>query len=125
MSVKPDNSSDDVVLNEIPTKDILRKPNTEEFDLLDTKDILIKPKPEDEEPNMFFKYLQLFGDKVLLLDSLRDSSGYKYYLSLLWIMFAGIIYLIASGVKSTQTAFVLYSSDVWIVALAVVIFFIG
>ena len=124
MSVKPDNSLDDV-LNEIPQKDILRKPNTEEFDLLDTKDILIKPKPEDEEPNMFFKYLQLFGDKVLLLDSLRDSSGYKYYLSLLWIMFAGIIYLIASGVKSTQTAFVLYSSDVWIVALAVVIFFIG
>lgn len=125
MSVKPDNSSDDDVLNQIPQKDILQKPNTDEFDLVSTKDILIKPKPEDEEPNMFFKYLQLFGDKVLLLDSLRDSSGYKYYLFLLWILFAGIIYLIASGVKSTQTAIILYSSDVWIVALAILIFFIG
>ena len=109
MSVKPVNSSDN---------DDLMNQNS-------SNNIKIKPKPEDEEPNMFFKYLQLFGDKVLLLDSLRDSSGYKYYLFLLWILFAGIIYLIASGVKSTQTAIILYSSDVWIVALAILIFFIG
>lgn len=107
-----DNSSDNNLLNEISQNNKIN--HTVSIN-----------ESSPEEPNMFFKYLQLFGDKVLLLDSLRDSSGYKYYLSLLWIMFAGIIYLIASGVKSTQTAFILYSSDVWIVALAVVIFFIG
>lgn len=122
MSVKPVNSEDDNLLDEKIQNNILKKPNTDEFDLVNTKDIRIKPNPEDEEPNMFFNFLQLFGNKVLLLSSLSDSSGYKYYLFMLWSAFAIVIYLIAKNVKSTETAFLLYSCDVWIIALAVLIF---
>jgi hypothetical protein len=122
MSVKPVNSEDDNLLDEKIQNNILKKPNTDEFDLVNTKDIRIKPNPEDEEPNMFFNFLQLFGNKVLLLSSLSDSSGYKYYLFMLWSAFAVVIYLIAKNVKSTETAFLLYSCDVWIIALAVLIF---
>jgi hypothetical protein len=122
MSVKPVNSEDDNLLDEKIQNNILKKPDTDEFDLVNTKDIRIKPNPEDEEPNMFFNFLQLFGNKVLLLSSLSDSSGYKYYLFMLWSAFAIVIYLIAKNVKSTETAFLLYSCDVWIIALAVLIF---
>ena len=123
MSVKPVNSEDNLFDEKIPNN-ILNKPNTDEFDLVNTKDIRIKPEPEDEEPNMFFNFLQLFGNKVLLLSSLNNSSGYKYYLFMLWSAFAIAIYLIAKNVKSTETAFLLYSCDVWIISLAILLLFL-
>jgi hypothetical protein len=126
MSVKPDNSENNDLDKKLPD-DIRIKDSdiSSEDSLLNQKlpdDIKEKPKPEDEEPNMFFNFLQLFGNKVLLLSSLSDSSGYKYYLFMLWSAFAIAIYLIAKNVKSTETAFLLYSCDVWIISLAILIF---
>ncbi len=77
-----------------------------------------------EKTNVFFKSMQMIANKLFLIDFLKDSSGYKFYLFLLWLGFAGVIYSITLGLKSSQTVFVMYCCNVWFIALAVLFLFI-
>jgi hypothetical protein len=59
-----------------------------------------------------------YVNKILFLEFLKDSSSYGFYLFILWILFAGIIYAITFGIKSSQMVYTLYCCDVWIFLLA-------
>jgi len=77
-----------------------------------------------EKTNVFFKSMQMIANKLLLIDFLKDNSGYRFYLFLLWLGFAGVIYSITLGLKSSQTIFVMYCCNVWFISLAVLFLFI-
>jgi hypothetical protein len=71
-----------------------------------------------------FDSMQMIVNKILLIDFLKDSSSYHFFLFLLWLAFAGVIYSFSFGRKSSQTVFVIYCCNVWFIALAFLFLFI-
>jgi hypothetical protein len=78
----------------------------------------------DLKSNIFFKSMEKIANKILLIDFLKDSSGYRFYLFLLWMGFAYALNVITLGFKTSQTLFVMYCCNVWFIALAFMFLFI-
>jgi len=72
---------------------------------------------QDQESisTIFFGFFQ----KIMALSWYKNDKNYNYYLFALWIIFASVLYsVITFAVKSSQTVFVLYCCNIWIVVLA-------
>jgi hypothetical protein len=74
--------------------------------------------------NIFFNSMEKIANKILLIDFLKDSSGYRFYLFLLWMGFAYALNIITAGFKTSQTLFVMYCCNVWFISLAFMFLFI-
>ena len=93
-----------------------------------TKQQILGEKAQGENANLktniFFNSMEKIANKILLIDFLKDSSGYRFYLFLLWMAFAYALNVITAGFKTSQTLFVMYCCNVWFIALAFMFLFI-
>jgi hypothetical protein len=77
----------------------------------------IKTFLKDNEPNSTNVLLD-FMQNFMALNWYKNSKNYNMYLFVLWIIFASILYSISFGIKSSQTIFVIYCCNIWLVMLA-------
>jgi hypothetical protein len=77
----------------------------------------IKTFLKDNEPNTTNVLLD-FMQNFMALNWYKNSKNYNMYLFALWIFFASILYSISFGIKSSQTIFVIYCCNIWLVMLA-------
>jgi len=67
-------------------------------------------------------FLGIIG-KAIMLDFLSSNPNYSFILFSVWMIIAGLLYFITFNIKSSQTIFIIYCCNVWIVLLAFLFLF--
>ena len=101
---------------------LVEKPHLKEIENALEKSIDdIKPK---ESPEILPKILNSITNLLFLnYNSIKSSSLYNIWVSLLWMFFSVGIYTISFGIEASHVVFTIYCCSVWLLALAMIFLF--
>ena len=77
-----------------------------------------------EPPEILPKILSHITNLLFLnYDSIKSSSLYNIWISLLWMFFSVGIYTISFGIEASHVVFTIYCCSVWLMAIAIIFLF--
>ena len=108
-------------INSVNKEDEIRQPLKKIEKALETTVDEYKPP---KSPEILPKILSRITNLLFLnYDSIKSSSLYNIWVSLLWMFFSVGIYSISIGIQASHVVFTIYCCSVWVLAIAIIFLF--